>query len=79
MKAMISENVYLYDYEIFHRDADDFDRRLNGEILYSSINADRNLFEIDSKTRIISAIREFDRLKHDIYFIQVAAPDKGRG
>jgi hypothetical protein len=80
MIATISEHVKInnqYNYEIFHLHADDFDQGLNGEIIYSIINNDKNLFQINSKTGIIQAMIEFDRKQQDKYILHVEARDKG--
>jgi len=80
MKATINEHVQLnnpYGYEIFHLHADDLDQGLNGEIIYSLINNDKHIFQIDSTTGIIRALIEFDRKQQDTYELQVQAQDKG--
>jgi hypothetical protein len=74
----INEHVKLNGYEIFHVHADDFDQGLNGEIVYSLINNDNNLFRIDSNTGIIRAMKEFDRKEKDNYILHVEARDKGK-
>ncbi|CAF1276856.1 unnamed protein product [Adineta steineri] len=80
MKATINEHVKIINpngYEIFHLHAEDSDENLNGEIIYSLINHDKNLFQIDSKTGIIRAMIEFDRKQQDTYILHVEARDKG--
>jgi protocadherin Fat 1/2/3 len=80
LKVMISEHVKLDDqngYEVYHIYADDFDQGLNGEIVYSIMNNDNNLFKIDSKTGIIRAMAEFDRKQQDTYVLRIQAQDKG--
>ncbi|CAF3286577.1 unnamed protein product, partial [Rotaria sp. Silwood2] len=67
----------LYGYEIFHLHAYDYDQGLNGEIIYSIINNNEKIFQIDSNTGIIRAMIEFDRKQQDTYVIQVEARDKG--
>jgi hypothetical protein len=64
-------------YEVYHIYADDFDQGLNGEIVYSIMNNDNNLFKIDSKTGIIRAMAEFDRKQQDTYVLRIQAQDKG--
>ncbi|CAF2736150.1 unnamed protein product [Rotaria sp. Silwood2] len=78
--ATINEHVKinnLYGYEIFHLHAYDYDQGLNGEIIYSIINNNEKIFQIDSNTGIIRAMIEFDRKQQDTYVIQVEARDKG--
>jgi hypothetical protein len=80
MKSTSSEHVKFdkeYGYEVFHLHADDPDQDLNGEIIYSLINNETNLFRIDSNTGIIRAMEEFDRKKQEVYILKVEARDKG--
>ncbi|CAF0828535.1 unnamed protein product [Rotaria sp. Silwood1] len=80
MIATINEHVKFnnpYGYEIFHLHAYDYDQGLNGEIIYSIINNNEKIFQIDSNTGIIRAMIEFDRSQQDTYIIQVEARDKG--
>ncbi|UJR27627.1 hypothetical protein I4U23_008908 [Adineta vaga] len=80
MSATINEHVKLTNnngYDIYHLQAIDYDQGMNGEIIYSIINNDDNLFQMDSKSGIIRAMVEFDRKQQDTYILQVEAKDKG--
>ncbi|CAF0939092.1 unnamed protein product [Rotaria sordida] len=80
MLATINEHVKInnpYGYEIFRLHAQDYDQDLNGEIIYSIINNNEKIFQIDSNTGIIRAMIEFDRKRQDKYIIQVEARDRG--
>ncbi|CAF1664852.1 unnamed protein product [Rotaria magnacalcarata] len=81
MTATITEHVKLISqdgYEIFHLHALDYDHGLNGEVVYSIINNENNVFRIDSNTGIIRALIEFDKKQQDKYILQVKAQDKGQ-
>ena len=80
INATISEHVKISradGYEVFHLRADDADQGLNGEIAYSIISQEKNLFRIDSRTGVIRAMAEFDRQQQETYVVDVEARDKG--
>ena len=80
MKSTINEHVTIHNqhgYKVFQLHANDLDQGLNGEIIYSLVNNEQNLFQIDSNTGIIRAMVEFDRKQQDTYTLQVEAQDKG--
>ncbi|CAF4697926.1 unnamed protein product [Rotaria sp. Silwood2] len=77
----ISEHVKIdnqHGYEVYHIKADDFDQDQNGEIVYSILNENNNLFQIDSQTGIIRSMVEFDRKQQDTYVLHVQAKDRGK-
>jgi len=76
----ISEHIKITNstgYEVYRIQADDFDQGRNREIIYSILNPNNNLFQIDSQTGIIRAMMEFDRKKQDTYILNIQAQDKG--
>jgi hypothetical protein len=80
IQITISEHVkqdHENGYEVYHIQAEDFDQGRNGEIVYSILNKDNNLFQIDSQTGIIKAMVEFDRKQQDTYVLNIQARDKG--
>jgi len=80
IQITISEHVKINHqngYEVYHIQAEDFDQGRNGEIIYSILNQNNNLFQIDSQTGIIRAMVEFDRKQQDTYILNIQAQDKG--
>lgn len=80
MKATVSEHVKMVNsngYEVYQLQANDNDQGDNGKIVYSIINQEKNLFNIDPSTGVIRAMVEFDRKEQDTYILQVEARDKG--
>ncbi|CAF0804287.1 unnamed protein product [Didymodactylos carnosus] len=83
MTATINEHVSMSDkngYEVYHVQAYDLDKGLNGQIEYRIISTDDDIkrsFTIDRQTGIIRALTLFDREKRDKYVVEVEARDKG--
>ncbi|CAF1013074.1 unnamed protein product, partial [Didymodactylos carnosus] len=83
MTATVNEHVSISDtngYEVYHVQAYDSDKGLNGKIEYQIITTDNDIkhsFTIDQQTGIIRAIKSFDREIRDKYAMEVEARDKG--
>lgn len=81
IQATISEHIRLNHsngYEVYRIQAEDLDFDHNGEIIYSILDDNNDLFRIDSKTGIIRAMVEFDREQEDTYVLNIQAKDNGK-
>ena len=82
LNVTISEHLKIdsnrHGYEIFRLYAQDPDQGANGEIIYSIIDNDENIFRIDPKTGVISAQVEFDRHQKNLHVLEVEAHDQGK-
>ena len=81
INASISEHVKMNHsdgYDILQVQADDFDQGVNGQIIYSILNIQQNLFQIDPNTGMIRAMTEFERQQQETYILQIEARDRGR-
>lgn len=81
VNTSISEHVKVNrpnGYDIVQVQADDFDQDLNGQVIYSIINPQKDLFDIDPHTGMIRALAEFDRQQKETYVLQIEARDQGR-
>ena len=81
LNVSISEHVKVHPstgYDIVQVHADDYDQGLNGQVIYSMVNPQKDLFHIDPHTGIIRALAEFDRQQKETYVLQIEARDQGK-
>ncbi|XP_040574168.2 LOW QUALITY PROTEIN: cadherin-related tumor suppressor-like [Lepeophtheirus salmonis] len=75
-EVQVSENAKIGS-EIISVHAEDIDKNENGFVIYSIIDNDRELFEIDSKSGTIRLTSILDREKRDKHILKILGTDMG--